>query len=364
MTRWVGMSSPASRSTSDPIGRAIDCGGLLGARRFLLCGASGTFGAVERLQELERQAETGAADARFALGVELLSGDDPAQHFKRAIALIEGASADGHAPATELCAVFEAMGVARPQSWERAFDRLLDAALQGSGTARGQLQVLARDHGEPASLRSAIDLPGLLSCPDRASLSDSPRIRTIDGFATPGECRWLTERARTRLRPATIIAPDGMQALDPGRSNTGTEFQVLDMDVVLEIIRARISAATKLPVPLFEWTQVLRYEVGQEFKPHHDFLDPSNLAYGDQARFGQRIATFLIYLNDDFEGGETDFPKAEVRYRGRAGDAIFFANVDRAGKPDPLTLHAGLPPTSGEKWILSQWIRDRAGSPA
>ena len=319
---------------------------------------------MERLQEFEQQAERGSADARFALGVELLSGADPSLHFERAIALIEGASADGHASATELCAVFEAMGVARPQSWDRAFDKLLDAALQGSGTARGQLRVLARDDGELAELRSAIDLPELLSFPNRTSLSESPRIRTMQGFATPDECLWLMERAQARLRPATIIASDGTQALDPARNNTGTEFQVLDMDVVLEVVRARIAAATKLPVPLFEPTQVLRYEVGQEFKPHHDFLDPANLAYGDQARFGQRIATFLIYLNEDFQGGETDFPKAGIRYRGRTGDAIFFANVDGAGKADPLTLHAGLPPTSGEKWILSQWIRDRGGSPA
>jgi hypothetical protein len=240
----------------------------------------------------------------------------------------------------------------------------MEAALQGSATAYGQLRVLARNDGEPAGLCSAIKLEELLSFPDRASLSESPRIRTMERFATPDECRWLIERAQARLRPATIITSDGTQALDPARSNTGTEFQVLDMDVVLEVVRARIAAATRLPVPLFEPTQVLRYEVGQEFKPHHDFLDPGNLAYGDQARFGQRIATFLIYLNEEFEGGETDFPKVEVRYRGRTGDAIFFANVDGGGKPDPLTLHAGLPPTSGEKWILSQWIRDRAGSPA
>jgi|tagenome__1003787_1003787.scaffolds.fasta_scaffold20988880_6 hypothetical protein len=39
--------------------------------------------------------------------------------------------------------------------------------------------------------------------------------------------------------------------------------------------------------------------------------------------------------------------------------AIFWANLDMEGHPHPLTLHAGLPPTSGEKRILSQWIRDR-----
>ena len=36
-----------------------------------------------------------------------------------------------------------------------------------------------------------------------------------------------------------------------------------------------------------------------------------------------------------------------------------FANVDLNGAPDRLTLHTGCSPTRGEKWLLSQWIRDR-----
>ena len=106
--------------------------------------------------------------------------------------------------------------------------------------------------------------------------------------------------------------------------------------------------------------QVMHYSVGQEFRPHHDFLDPQQPGpAADIARRGQRIGTFLLYLNGDFEGGETEFPRAGISNRGDTGDALFFTNVTRDGRPDPLTLHAGLPPTRGEKWILSQWIRDR-----
>jgi len=133
-----------------------------------------------------------------------------------------------------------------------------------------------------------------------------------------------------------------------------------EMNVVTEVIRNRISAATKLPVPLFEPSQILHYSVGQRFRPHHDFLDPANAAYHETLnRFGQRIATFLIYLNDGYEGGETSFPKVGLKVRADQGDALFFANVTQDGAPDPATLHAGLPPTSGEKWVFSQWIRDR-----
>ncbi len=46
------------------------------------------------------------------------------------------------------------------------------------------------------------------------------------------------------------------------------------------------------------------------------------------AAFGQRIATFLIYLNEGYEGGETSFPRIGLNYRAEQGDALFFANVD------------------------------------
>ena len=59
------------------------------------------------------------------------------------------------------------------------------------------------------------------------------------------------------------------------------------------------------------------------------------------------------------------FPKttnAQVAF-GWTRDALFFYNVDENGAPDPLTEHAGVPPTRGEKWLLSQFIRDRAQLP-
>ena len=67
--------------------------------------------------------------------------------------------------------------------------------------------------------------------------------------------------------------------------------------------------------------------------------------------------TFLLSLNDGYEGGETKFPELQQRWKGRAGNALFFWNVEPDGTPDRRTVHAGLPPASGEKWLLSQWVR-------
>jgi hypothetical protein len=72
------------------------------------------------------------------------------------------------------------------------------------------------------------------------------------------------------------------------------------------------------------------------------------------------VATFLIYLNDAFDGGETEFPKLGLKHRGRAGSALYFANLGADGAGDPRTLHAGRAPVRGEKWLFSQWVRNRA----
>ena len=268
-----------------------------------------------------------------------------------------------------MLATLEAVGAGRRRDWNRAFDFLALAAERGSAHAKGQLRLLARmsDLSDQVAdedwrlARASIDIGALLQAPAPVPLAERPRLRVFHGFARADECRWLMERLRPRLQPAGIWDEvTGKGVVDDYRSNSAAEVPVQDMDVVIALVRARISEATRLPEFIFEIPQLMHYAVGEEFKPHHDFLDPAKPGFAlDYARRGQRMGTFLLFLNDDFEGGETEFPQAGISFRGKTGDAIFFANVTRDGQPDPLTLHAGRPPTRGEKWILSQWIRER-----
>jgi hypothetical protein len=322
--------------------------------------------------DLRARARARDPAAQTTLAEILLRTGNTPEHFSQAVCLIDDASAAGHADAMERLALFEAMGVARPQSWERAFDTLQQAAQRGSRSAQLQLMLLSEPSADPepprqtspsswASVRGRISLDRLVGHADRRALSNSPRIRVIEDFATAAECRWVIERGRPMLTAAVVLDIHGQHVADSDRTNRSAYFQVADMDLVIEMIRARISAATHVPVPVFEPTQLLHYSVGQEFKRHLDYLEPTNPHHQERLRAGgQRIATFLIYLNQEFEGGETEFSQIGLRYCGKTGDAIFWANCDMQGRPDPMTLHAGLPPTSGEKWILSQWIRDRA----
>jgi hypothetical protein len=74
---------------------------------------------------------------------------------------------------------------------------------------------------------------------------------------------------------------------------------------------------------------------------------------------GDRVVTFLVYLNDDYQGGETAFPRLDVSHKGDRGEGLFFVNSEH-GRADTRTLHAGRTPLGGEKWIVSQFVRDRA----
>ncbi|XP_038979396.1 prolyl 4-hydroxylase 1-like, partial [Phoenix dactylifera] len=70
-----------------------------------------------------------------------------------------------------------------------------------------------------------------------------------------------------------------------------------------QAIEKRIAVFSQVPAENGELIQVLRYEKNQYYKPHHDyFADTFNLKRG-----GQRIATMLMYLSDNVEGGEHIF---------------------------------------------------------
>src|SRR5437764_13313289 len=86
----------------------------------------------------------------FAMAMELLLADHPLREkVERSGELFEQASSQGHAEASERCALFEAFGMARPQSWSRALDFLELAARQGSRTAQEQLLLLSDNRTDP-----------------------------------------------------------------------------------------------------------------------------------------------------------------------------------------------------------------------
>ncbi len=263
------------------------------------------------------------------------------------------AAADGgDAEVAHHLALMHACGLGAPHDWSAALRRLDQAAALGLDLAIQTRELLGR---EP-------DLEAWLTPPRPQRISQSPHVLTIPGFLTPEVCDWLIERARPRMTKARVYDLQSGEAIQrPERSNSATNFGLPECDLVMMLARERIARATGLPVAGLEAVHVLHYRPGEAFTPHYDFLDPDKPAYhADLRERGQRIATFLVYLNTEFEGGETEMQAIGLKHRGGKGDALFWANTLPDGRPDLNTHHAGLPPTSGEKWVYSQWCRNRA----
>jgi prolyl 4-hydroxylase len=262
-----------------------------------------------------------------------------------------------------------------PQDWEAALDHLRHSAELGFVLAQSSLAALAGDWttanriatGETQTrdwqaLRKSVDIGVWTRIAQPKILSASPRVALVENIASPEVCDWLTRRARPRLTPAKVFDSDtgGSAHHEGARNNSECHFGASAGDLILSFLRRRIALATELPVAAMEATAILHYTPGQQFLPHLDFLDTSLPGYAKEvAGGGQRVVTLLLCLNDDYEGGETEFPQLGKRFKGRRGNALFFWNVEPDGTPDKRTVHAGLPPTRGEKWMLSQWIRER-----
>jgi prolyl 4-hydroxylase len=86
---------------------------------------------------------------------------------------------------------------------------------------------------------------------------------------------------------------------------------------------------------LFEPLRVYRYEVGHHFGLHSDQSYTRGAA--------RSLLTLLLYLDDDFDGGETDFPEQNTTIAPHAGDALWFQHA---------VLHAGKKVTRGTKHLL------------
>jgi prolyl 4-hydroxylase len=325
-------------------------------------------------------------EATTRLGKRLLIGDRAPRLPNDGARFLTDASALGGAEAAALLAVLYAVGASRQHNLRSALDSLIVAAERGWTQAQGQLAVLAGDasvagtadsaHGAVDTARDAapgsvrdwrrlaerIDLAAWQSAPPAAAdVNTDPLVRSYPNFVSAPIARWLIEKARGGLSRALVYeALIKKVTVHHTRTNTATMFNLLETDLVCVLLQNRMSACLGTPFRHLEALTVLHYDEGEEITEHFDFIDPHVPDYPQEIQQkGQRIVTFLVYLNDDYDGGETEFPRLGVSHKGVLGEGLFFVNSLRDGSADLRTLHAGRPPTRGDKWIVSQFVRNR-----
>ncbi len=323
---------------------------------------------ADAVDALARATRGGDLQAMSELGHRLLVGDRVPRLPEHGVPFIQEAARGGEGRALARVAALTAAGAYLQQDWAAALRLLGAAAAAGDEAARGQLLSLQPAGAPPdaphwPALATQVPLGEWLRPAIATALH--PKVHRVSQLVPAPVCAWLIGRARGHLQRATVYdAVSRRDEVHEMRSNTVANFNYATLDVVQFLVQARMSLTCGLRMQQLEAPMVLHYDVGEQITPHFDFIDVHAPDYEQQIREqGQRMITFLLYLNDDYAGGETTFPKLGLVNRGTACDGLYFINSHPDGAPNRDMLHTGSPPTAGEKWIVSQFIRDIALRP-
>jgi prolyl 4-hydroxylase len=127
-------------------------------------------------------------------------------------------------------------------------------------------------------------------------------------------------------------------------------------DKIAQRVIQRITDLTNIPEENSEYLQMLRYEVGEFYQTHHDYIP-----YQLERQAGVRIMTVYMYLNDVEEGGGTQFPHLGLTVQPKRGQAVIWPSVldEDPHKKDVRTEHTALPVIKGVKYGANAWIHQR-----
>lgn len=297
------------------------------------------------LNWLREAADNGLAHAQYVLGARLLVGRAAPYSPDEAIRYVTAAAQQNLPDAQMLLSTLATLA----GEWGEAVKLTKSAAMRGNTRGQRQVEMLGNPQQFDVQKWDAPVTPEWHS--------KDPQVGIVRNFIPRPFCDYIIERAKPKLQSLRVRDPKAGGKEVDYRSNSGAGFGILDTDLVMQMVNGRIADLIDLPLGNQEPTNVLHYKPGEEYKAHFDFITASPENAAELAATGQRTATVLIYLNDDYTGGETEFPTLKWKFKGNTGDALFFRNTNAAGEPDRRTLHAGLPPKKGEKWLYSKWVR-------
>lgn len=185
------------------------------------------------------------------------------------------------------------------------------------------------------------------------------RITVYENFIQPEEMAILKELTVHRLERSAVVGPGFSNVTAQSRTSSGA-FVDVGCHPLIQKLEARIAQISGLPVSHGEAFQILHYGNTEEYQPHYDFFEPATEEEKQNlVGPGNRVQTWLFYLNDVEEGGATYFPKLDLAIHPKPGQALMFSYMGEDGKLDYRSEHAGLPVTQGNKWIATKWIRER-----
>lgn len=165
-------------------------------------------------------------------------------------------------------------------------------------------------------------------------------VEEFPNFLTPDECDHLIKISKNNLEKSETV--EGLD--EEHRLSMQTWINDDDSKLVARISK-KVSELTQTDIKKQEPLQIVKYDKNGFFNPHYD---------SDKSI--SRHLTFLIYLNDDFEGGETVFPHINKRVKPVKGKAVLWHNMFKNGAKIYDSFHGGDIIKNGDKWIATKWV--------
>jgi len=190
--------------------------------------------------------------------------------------------------------------------------------------------------------------------------SINPLVGCIDTFVAANMVEKIESQLRSvKLEDAKTGSLSGAVVSD---RRTAKNFKIRhDSIPVIDEVTEKIAKVFRLKKSHCEYPEYISYDEGKEFKRHFDAaLSGSLPAWGNgEVAPSQRIFTGILYLNSDFDGGKTVFPRLGVELTPKLGRLAFWQNTKPGtNKVHGHSMHEGCPVTNGNKRIVSFWFRN------
>ena len=184
----------------------------------------------------------------------------------------------------------------------------------------------------------------------REVLSSEPAIFFYRNYLNHDLCEQFIMQFSAKTRKSGVT--DGNKSSLTKLRTSSTAF-IENNQQIGEQLRIKLSTDLEWDLNNFEKIQFTSYTHGEEYSPHYDAFEHKIISN----KIRQRLFTSIIYLNDNFKGGHTTFPKLNIDVKPEKGAMLLFSNcINSTNFLNPFMLHGSTPIESGKKNILTTWL--------
>jgi prolyl 4-hydroxylase len=198
--------------------------------------------------------------------------------------------------------------------------------------------------------------------PNRSSAKTevSSGIVLIDNFLTPEKCDEILKELEFVPWHSSLTY---QREADGNRRNRLTNDRVSEsahhewftgrLNVMIRQIENRLKTLFGADREDLEYWQATNYFHNGKFDYHLD------AGYWNTHYAGDRILSFLLYLNTPVRGGQTHFRALDVEVEAKAGRLLVWENLFPNGDSNHRMIHSARPLLKGKRTTLVTWQRQK-----